>query len=164
MTDIFLGIGGNLGCRKINIDVTIEYISQLIAKPFKISSLYMTEPWGFEHAQYFLNGVIHIKSEISLEDLHKQTLEIEKLMKRIKSKGGYEGRTMDIDILFFGQEVINNEHLHIPHQKLQDRLFVLLPMFEIAPNFLHPIFNQSISEILKNCTDKSKIRKLNYGI
>ena len=163
MFDIYLGVGGNLGSRLQNIDFAIKLITEKIAIPVKISSVYLSEPWGFEHSKYFTNAVVHIKTNKLPEELLKIIAEIECVMKRIRSSGAYEGRTMDIDILFYGNKIIKNHCLEIPHKKLHERLFVLLPMNEISPDFIHPEFNKKIKELLKDCKDNSRIRKIAYG-
>ncbi|MDR2009383.1 MAG: 2-amino-4-hydroxy-6-hydroxymethyldihydropteridine diphosphokinase [Bacteroidales bacterium] len=163
MAVVFLGIGGNLGSRILNIEKTIKLVSEKISIPEKISSLYISEPWGFEHSKYFTNAVIQLNSELSPEQLLRIIKDIETEMKRIKTSDSYEGRTMDIDILFYEEKIVNNDNLQIPHPLLQNRLFVLLPLNEIAPGFIHPALNKSISELLKACKDQSKIRRLCYG-
>lgn len=163
MADVFLGIGGNLGSRKSNIDTAIDLISKRINKPVKISSFYLNEPWGFSHPKYFLNIVLLIKTELSPEQLLFEIKKIESEMKRVKTKDSYEGRPIDIDILFYNNEIISCDNLIIPHPKLHERLFVLVPMNEIFPDLVHPVFKESINALLQKCTDTSQIRKLNYG-
>ncbi len=161
-TEVFLGIGGNLGSRISNIEKTVKLISEKIAEPQKISSIYISEPWGFKHSKYFTNAVVRLETDLTPGRLLLAIKEIEAEMKRIKTKGVYEGRTMDIDILFYGDKVFSETHLQVPHEKLQDRLFVLLPLNEIAPDLEHPVLKKSITRLLENCNDKSKIKKLCY--
>jgi 2-amino-4-hydroxy-6-hydroxymethyldihydropteridine diphosphokinase len=163
MNKVYLGIGGNLGNRLENITKTIQLIEELICKPTRISSIYLSEPWGFVHAKYFTNAVLLLETDISLRELFNISMQIEKKMKRERSVSGYQGRTMDIDILFYGNMAIADQDLIIPHPKVQNRLFVLLPLFEISPQFAHPTLNISITEMIKRCSDTGKIRKINYG-
>ncbi len=164
MIEVYLGIGGNLGNRLENIEKTIILISQKIATPSKVSSIYMSEPWGFEHAKHFTNAVLLIKTDLNPEDIFKRICEIESEMKRVRSTdGNYQGRTMDIDILFYGDQTINTPDLIIPHPRLADRFFVLLPVKEISEDFIHPKSKIHINDLLESCTDSGKIRKLNYG-
>ncbi len=160
MFEVFLGIGGNLGDRFNNIKTAIELISRKIAVPEKISSVYISEPWGFKHKKYFTNAVLMLKTEMSADEVFNIITGIETEMKRQRTGTGYEGRTMDIDILFYGKEIIKTDNLTIPHPKIQERLFVLMPMSEIAKDFIHPIMKKNILELLKNCPDTGKIRIL----
>jgi len=160
---IYLGIGGNLGNRLENINSAINHITKDIVRPDKISSIYLSEPWGFEHAKYFTNAVIALKTDMLAKDILQIVLNIENKMKRIRTSSGYQGRTMDIDILYYGNKVIKTQNLEIPHPKIEDRLFVLLPIKEISPNFCSPISGKHINNLIIECKDKSKIKKLHYG-
>lgn len=162
MFDVYLGIGGNIGNRKGNIDKTINLITEKIGNPEKISSIYLSEPWGFNHSKYFTNSVVMVKTCKSPQNLLLIINEIESLLNRIRTQKTYEGRTMDVDILFYGNKIITNKELQIPHPKLHERLFVLMPLEEIASGFIHPILNKNIDILLKNCNDNSKIRRLYY--
>lgn len=161
MHKVYLGIGGNLGDRLQNIRTAIELISDRIAVPEKTSSVYMSEPWGFEHAKHFTNAVVMLVTEKSVDDIFTITTAIELEMKRVRSKSGYQGRTMDIDILFYGNKIIDTETLTIPHPKVEGRLFVLMPIAEISPEFVHPILKKDMQKLLQDCTDSGKIRILN---
>lgn len=164
MNKVYLGIGGNLGNRIKNIEETISLISRNIAVPIKVSSIYLSEPWGFEHAKYFTNAVLVLESDLCAEEIHKKTSRIERLMKRVRSnKSGYQGRTMDIDILFYGNSIIETKDLIIPHPRMENRFFVLLPLKEISENFIHPKSKLHINELIESCKDSGNIRKLNYG-
>ena len=163
METIYLGIGGNLGNRLENINSAINHITKDIVRPDKISSIYLSEPWGFEHAKYFTNAVIALKTDMLAKDILQIVLNIENKMKRIRTSSGYQGRTMDIDILYYGNKVIKTQNLEIPHPKIEDRLFVLLPIKEISPNFCSPISGKHINNLIIECKDKSKIKKLHYG-
>jgi len=160
MFEVYLGIGGNLGDRLKNISNAIGLISEKIAVPQKISSIYISEPWGFFHKKYFTNAVLMLRSNKSVEEIFKIIGDIEIEMKRQRNGTGYQGRTMDIDILFYGSKIIESETLTVPHPKIYQRLFVLLPMAEIAAQFEHPLLRKNIIELLHECDDKSKIRIL----
>ncbi len=161
MNEVYLGIGGNLGNRLQNIRIAINLISERIALPEKTSSVFMSEPWGFQHAKYFTNAVVKLSTTKSEDEIFKITTGIELEMKRVRSNSGYQGRTMDIDILFYGNKIIESKALAVPHPKIQERLFVLMPMAEIAGDFIHPVFNKTINELLETCPDTGKIRILN---
>ncbi|PLX06793.1 MAG: 2-amino-4-hydroxy-6-hydroxymethyldihydropteridine diphosphokinase [Marinilabiliales bacterium] len=163
MLNIYLGIGGNLGNRLENIRKVITLISERIAVPEKVSPIYLSEPWGFDHAKYFTNAVIKLNTDLLEDDVLKIILEIEKELKRIRTKSGYQGRTMDIDILYFGDKEIKRDNLEIPHPRIKDRLFVLLPLKDIEPSFIDPISKVNIIQMLESCNDKGKIKRLRYG-
>lgn len=157
---VFLGIGGNLGDRLANLRSAINLIGDCIGKIEKVSSVYLSEPWGFKHAKYFTNIVAQVWTALSADETLASALQIEAELKRTRSGNGYEGRTMDIDILFFNDEIIHTEKLIVPHPLICQRLFVLLPMQEIEPDFVHPQTGKTIQELAGLCTDSGKIRKL----
>ena len=157
---VFLGIGGNLGDRLANLRSSIELIGERIGKVEKISSVYLSEPWGFKHAKYFTNIVAKVRTYLSAEETLSTALQIEAELKRTRSGNGYEGRTMDIDILFFNDDIISTERLIVPHPLICQRLFVLLPMQEIEPDYVHPQNGKTMHELTELCTDKGKIRKI----
>lgn len=158
--DLYLGIGGNLGNRLENIGKAIKLISEKIAAPQSVSPIYLSEPWGFNHAKYFTNAILKIDTDLTPTKLLKIILNIESELKRVRSQSGYEGRTMDIDIIYYGDKKINCDNLVVPHPKSKDRLFVLLPLKDIDPNFIDPITGKTIDNMLSECRDKGRIRKL----
>ena len=157
---VFLGIGGNLGDRIANLRSAVKLIGERIGKVEKISSVYLSEPWGFKHAKYFTNIVAKIRTSLSAEETLSTALQIEAELKRTRSGHGYEGRTMDIDILFFNDEIINTEILIVPHPLICQRLFVLLPMQEIEQDFVHPQNGKTMQELAEICADNGKIKKI----
>jgi len=161
---VFLGIGGNLGDRLGNLRCAVELIGDRIGRIEKVSSVYLSEPWGFTHAKYFTNIVAEVYTTFSADEVLTKAFEIESELKRTRSGNGYEGRTMDIDILFYNSEIINTERLAVPHPHICQRLFVLLPMAEIEPNFVHPQNGKEIDELTKICIDNGKIKKLSQKI
>lgn len=142
---------------------TIEKSTHLIEKKIgtieKISTFYESEPWGFDTNEWFINRVVAINTLLSPEELLKQLLAIESLLGRIRNteNKGYSSRTIDLDILFFNHEIIENKNLTIPHPRLHLRKFTLLPLVELYPDFIHPIFNQSLKALLDKCDDSSKV-------
>ncbi len=161
LRNIYLSLGGNLGDRLKNISYAVDLISEYIAEPKLVSSVYMSEPWGFEHAKYFTNIVVKLESNIKCDDLLTNIHRIEAELKRTRlGQVGYQGRTMDIDILYYGNQIIENEKLQIPHPRLYERLFVLLPLKEIETNFYDFSVDKNIDTMLAECKDKSKIRRL----
>ncbi len=157
---VFLGIGGNLGDRLGNLRRAVELIGERIGRIEKVSSVYLSEPWGFKHAKYFTNIVAELYTDLSADEVLTKAFEIEAELKRTRSGRGYEGRTMDIDILFFNNEILNTERLVVPHPHICQRKFVLLPMAEIAADFVHPQNGKTMQKLAETCTDNGRIRKL----
>ena len=153
MNNAILLIGGNLGNRLENIFKTIEYIKERIGIITQSSSIYESEPWGFNAEYCFLNVVVVVKTSLSPESLLEKIHEIEQLMGRTRICNGYASRTMDIDILFFNEDVIDTPTLTVPHPRLHERRFVLLPLVEIMPNKTHPVLQKNIKELLAECSD-----------
>jgi 2-amino-4-hydroxy-6-hydroxymethyldihydropteridine diphosphokinase len=120
------------------------------------SSVYETDPWGKENQDDFLNSVIEIETDLSAENLLKELKHIEKMSGRINNSRWSE-REIDIDLLFYGNEVLVNETINVPHRQIENRKFVLIPLAEIAPEFIHPVFKKTISELLEHTTDKLNV-------
>ena len=158
---IFLSIGTNKGDKISNCKLVTKKI-RLISDVINISSIYKTESWGFS-ADFFLNFVIEIKTNLSAYNLLNKLLKIENEMGRFRTKNikkkQYDSRVIDIDILFFGNEIIRSKELIIPHPKLNYRSFTLIPLCELNPYFVCPISNKTIKDILKNCKDTSFVKK-----
>lgn len=144
---IFLGLGSNLGDRQKNIQMAIEYLKEKIEVE-KISKIVETEPYGYTDQPKFLNCCLMAKTELLPTDLLDFVLGVEEKMGR-KRLFKWGPRNIDIDILFYDAEIINQENLKIPHPELHKREFVLLPLIEIAPNFVHPVFKKTVLELYK---------------
>ncbi len=153
---VFIGIGSNLGDRAGNYR---EAVARLQALPdtrlVRQSSIYETEPIEVRGGGPFLNGVIEIETEIEAPALLTRMQSIERMMgrKRVRgrkprARGPYRPRIIDLDLLFFDKEAIDSRHLQVPHPRLHERRFVLVPMSELAPALIHPKLNHSISELL----------------
>ncbi len=156
---VVLGIGSNLGDRELYLQSAINELSINHCFTVQTSSIYESEPWGFEADSRFYNAVILIETVLNPEELFACLKLIETKLGRIqKSEKRYSSREIDIDILFYDQEVINTLNLQIPHAKLTERRFVLEPMNEILPQFQHPILNQSVNELLRDCSDQSTVK------
>jgi 2-amino-4-hydroxy-6-hydroxymethyldihydropteridine diphosphokinase len=157
---IYLLTGTNLGNRMANLEQAKQSISEEIGTVIGSSSIYESEPWGFTSEHLFLNQVIVAESELNPQEVLVKIGKIETLMGRIRTGKGYSERVIDIDILFYGQDVINLPGLIIPHQHLQDRMFALLPMNEISPDFPHPVLSKTISRLMAECKDKLMVHKI----
>ncbi|MBC8490552.1 MAG: 2-amino-4-hydroxy-6-hydroxymethyldihydropteridine diphosphokinase [Ignavibacteria bacterium] len=157
MTRVYLGLGSNVGDRYKFIIRAIEEIEKiqgvnLISK----SSVYETEPWGNKEQNRFLNSVIEVNSNLEPLKLFRELKRIEKRLGRMKNIKWAE-REIDIDILFYDDDIIRNDTLEIPHHEIEKRRFVLVPLEEIASNFIHPVFNKTILELLESTDDISEV-------
>jgi 2-amino-4-hydroxy-6-hydroxymethyldihydropteridine diphosphokinase len=123
------------------------------------SSLFKTAAWGKVNQADFYNQVVAIKSSLTPEEILTITLDIEMQMGRERIEKWAE-RVIDIDILFYGNDIIDNPNLKVPHPYLHVRRFTLIPLQEILPQFVHPVFNKTIDTLLDNCSDIGKVEKL----
>lgn len=157
----FIGLGSNLGDRKANYFEAIDRIEKLPrTRMVKQSSLYESEPLG-DAKTWFVNAVIEIETESSADELLKKLKAIEKTMGRKRVRGKRWGsRIIDLDILFFDNEVIDKRTLKVPHPELQNRRFVLAPMSELAPQMIHPKLSSTVSELHAGLKDGKKIHLL----
>jgi 2-amino-4-hydroxy-6-hydroxymethyldihydropteridine diphosphokinase len=155
--EIYIGLGSNLGNRLENIRKAIELMKEQGIEIVKESSIYETEPMGYKEQGWFLNSVVKGKTELSPRRVWKRLEKIEKLMGREREiKWG--PRIIDLDILFYGDKILNGKELQIPHSELHKRRFVLVPLEEIAPELVHPVLNKSIRELLGELKDNSEVR------
>jgi 2-amino-4-hydroxy-6-hydroxymethyldihydropteridine diphosphokinase len=148
MVTVFLGLGSNLGDRQQNLAHALEMISHK-AKIERVSAIYETESVGFKEQPLFLNAVCRIATRLSSRNLLSFVKEIEVASGRIISFPNAP-RILDIDILFYGNEIMDSQDLTIPHPLLTQRAFVLIPMAEIAPKLIHPKTGKTISELLSS--------------
>ncbi len=155
-------IGGNMGDRMANLAMAIKLIEEQIGNIELKSSIYETAAWGQTNQPDFLNQALLVNTNMQADELMSKLLSIENLMGRIRTiKLG--PRTIDLDIMYFNNEVISTNLITIPHPKLAERKFVLEPLFEIAPNYLHPILNKTNASLLKDCGDSLAVyKKTNY--
>ncbi len=154
----FIAIGSNLGDRKANYVEAGERIAKLPGtRVVKQSSLYESEPLS-DDKNWFINGVIEVETEYSAPDLLKKLLAIELAMGRKRVKGKRWGsRVIDLDIAFFDSDIIDKRNLKVPHPEVQNRRFVLAPMSELAPQFIHPKLSKTISELLAGLRYPKKV-------
>lgn len=123
------------------------------------SSVYETAAWGNTNQQAFLNEVILVQTKLSPEELMQTLLNIEQQLGRIRTQK-FGPRTIDLDILFYDSLVLKTKLVTIPHPAIQDRRFVLVPLAELSPRKLHPVYRQTIASLLKNCADNLAVKKL----
>lgn len=156
MSIVYLGLGTNIGDKKFNLRQAFIEIELSIGTILESSSFYESEPWGFESENIFLNAVIVVDTNFTPLELLEQLKAIERKMGRIeKNKSGYADRIIDIDILFFNNEVIHSPILTIPHKFLHKRDFVLFPLLEITPDYVHPLLESTIEELANRIENKT---------
>lgn len=156
MESLFLLTGSNIGESEKHLQQAKQLIAERIGVVSKASSIYKTEPWGNKDQQDFLNQVLEVQTELTGKDVLTRILTIEQEMGRNRSQK-WEPRIIDIDILFYGDGVIQTEDLVVPHPLLHERRFTLLPLAEIAPQLIHPVLQKTTEELLKECTDNSLV-------
>lgn len=162
MNTTFLLIGGNLGDRAGHLGKAVELIRQRIGKIENISAIYETAAWGKIDQPDYLNQVVKVSTRLQPQEALKAILAIENDMGRIRKKV-WEPRLIDIDILFYNEDIIREEHLLIPHPHLQDRRFVLVPLAEIAAELVHPVLKATIKELLDKCPDNLRVRRFSFA-
>lgn len=154
---VFLGLGTNLGDREKNLSMAVKRIGEEIGTVTDCSSVYETEPWGFRSENPFLNMVVRVRTSLRPSGLLGRILMIEAQLGRLRSGKVYKSRTMDIDILLYGTDVIRKEDLEIPHPRIAVRRFVLEPLCELAPGMKHPVLKVTFSELLEKCVDECAV-------
>lgn len=165
--NVVLLIGGNQGNRGEMIAKAAGLIDRRIGPIERISSIYETDPWGFEAEQTFFNQALVIGTDLSPERVLDNALSIEAELGRVRKeteptqeKRTYTSRPIDIDLIFYNSEVIDTPRLTIPHPRMPQRRFVLTPLAEIMPDFIHPVSHKRMDELLKTCDDTGSVRKI----
>ena len=158
MNKAYLLIGGNLGNREENLSKAVDLINEQCGNITKTSSLYETAAWGVTEQPLFLNQALEISTSLNAKQLMRKALAIEKTMGRVR-KEKFGPRIIDIDILFYENEVHDLSFLKIPHPELQNRRFVLVPLAEINSEFQHPVLKKTIAELLEECPDNLEVIK-----
>jgi 2-amino-4-hydroxy-6-hydroxymethyldihydropteridine diphosphokinase len=158
LNNIYLLLGSNLKNPEQQLSIARKHIGAEIGEIIKASSLYATAAWGNTNQPDFLNQVIIVHSNFSADFIMETILKIEENMGRVRTQKNAP-REIDIDILFFNNDIINLPELVVPHLLLQERKFVLIPLNEIAPDFKHPILNKTTKELLEICTDSLDVQK-----
>jgi 2-amino-4-hydroxy-6-hydroxymethyldihydropteridine diphosphokinase len=164
MHNIFIGMGSNIGDRRGYIQAALEKISKVPSTiVVKRSSVYETEPVGKKNQPDFLNLVAEIDTNLKPEDLLAELKSVEKMLGRTGIER-WGPREIDIDILYFGSQIVRADEFEIPHAEVAKRRFVLVPLAEIAPNFKDPLRNKSMADLLNECPDSSRVRKTEIAL
>ena len=157
MNLIYLSLGSNLGSRLEYLDEAVKLIQSRIGGIDKVSRYYESEPWGFSSKNHFYNCCLSLFTSLDPVPLMDKLLEIEQDMGRIRIGAAYSDRVIDIDMLFYGDRQLDHPRLKLPHPSIGDRMFVLAPLAEIAPGFIHPVTGMNIREMLQACSDSNKV-------
>jgi 2-amino-4-hydroxy-6-hydroxymethyldihydropteridine diphosphokinase len=156
---IFLLLGTNLGDRSQHLAMARAQIEAKAGQIVRSSAIYQTAAWGKTDQPDFYNQVIEIESILSPDDLLRTTSAIEEAMGRVRTET-WGARTMDIDILLYGDVIVEREQLTIPHPRMNSRRFTLIPLAEIAPEVIHPVEQKTIRELLAICSDTLNVSRL----
>jgi 2-amino-4-hydroxy-6-hydroxymethyldihydropteridine diphosphokinase len=159
MINVFLLLGSNLGKRELYLQKAINLIELDIAPVTKRSAIYLTQSWGKTDEPDYLNQVIEIKTTSNAQEVLDKVLAIEIILGR-QRQVKWGSRTIDIDILFYGDKVINQPGLVVPHPELHKRRFTLVPLAQIAPKFVHPVLKKDISQLKNELIDDLIVKKL----
>lgn len=160
--EVYIILGSNIGDKRSYIEKACVEIEKLIGSIDVYSSFYQTSPWGFESDDEFLNRAIKVETSLNPNKIMSELLDIENGLGRIRdnNKDGYQSRTIDLDILLIDELIINNELLIVPHPRMTERKFVLVPLAEIAGKYIHPIEKKSITYLLSICKDDENVTKV----
>ena len=156
MTEVILHLGTNIGFRDINLELTRIMISNHIGIIKTQSQLYNTAAWGIEEQDDFLNQALICETSLIPQELLSQIHLIEAKMGRQRELR-WGPRIIDIDIIFYGEEIIENPNLKIPHPQLTNRNFVLIPLLDICPDKVHPVHSQTIRQLAEACEDSGEV-------
>ena len=156
MNKVFLQLGSNLGEREQLISSALTNISSQIGTIITQSKIYESTPWRVDGQENYLNQVIEIKTQLPADKILEMVLNIENDLGRVRLEKWGE-RLIDIDIIFFNNDIIESPALCVPHKHMHERNFVLEPLNEIAPEFVHPKYNKTISELFKQSKDTEKV-------
>jgi 2-amino-4-hydroxy-6-hydroxymethyldihydropteridine diphosphokinase len=159
MVTVYIALGTNIGEREDNLRAAIRHLPDVGAHIQRVSSVYETEPVDFLDQDWFLNAVLEAKTELDALDLLRALRLIEARMgsRKAFAKGP---RLIDLDVLLYGTEIIETPELQVPHPRMLDRKFVLVPLAEIAPTLRHPSWKSGVTQFLANTPDRSQVKKL----
>jgi len=164
-SEVLLGLGSNMGDRLSYLSYAVNQLYKEAGEVTARSSVWETEPWGFEAEEHFLNMVVEISTTLDPEALLSVIGSMELRLGRYRRESqGYISRNIDIDILFWGAKIISVPGLMVPHPHIADRRFVLEPLSEIAADFIHPVTGRSVREMLTLCDDRSEVKLFSRAV
>ena len=164
MSNVYILLGSNLGDQLSNLQEACSFLKAKSIKVIASSPLYRTKAWGNVNQDDFLNVILNVETKLDANQLLNELLAIEILMGRVRGQLQWMPRLIDIDILYFNDEIIQLPHLKIPHPYIAERRFTLIPLNDLAPNFIHPKLNLSNNKLLQKCEDKSEVVKTNLTL
>ena len=164
MEKSYVLLGSNMGDRTSILEEARNMIEARCGKIIKMSSLYESEPWGFDAEQNFINQAICVETELSAHELLRELLSIEIELGRDRSRHyeTYVSRPIDLDVIYYGEMINDDRELILPHPRLHLRRFVLEPLCEISSDFIHPVFNVTNKELLDRCEDEGIVVRYSY--
>lgn len=160
MASVGLILGSNLDGKFQYLKSAKELLKCNVGHVLKASSVYVSPPWGYNSSNEYVNQLLLIETDLTPLDLLDKNLLIEKVLGRERFENGYADRTIDIDILFYENQICDTERLVLPHPRLHLRKFCLEPLAEVLSDWEHPKFRVSITQLRKECEDKSDLRKI----
>ena len=158
MNTVYLQLGSNLGEREQLIFDAVQEISEHVGKVNVRSQIYESSPWRVDGQESYLNQLIEVKTLLSAQAILISVLKIENNLGRVRIEKWGE-RLIDIDIIFFNNDIIESPDLCVPHKHMHERNFVLIPLNEIASAFIHPKYNKTVEDLLKQCTDTQLVKE-----
>ena len=162
--EVYIGIGSNLGDKAGNCLRAIDWLDRLAGcEILARSDLFQTEPQGFEDQDWFVNGVVSLETDLPVRALLKAVLHVEKGMGRVR-KRRWDSRVIDLDILLYGEHVIQERDLIVPHPRMHLRRFVLVPLTQLAPNLIHPTLGKTMAQLFRDCPEEGQSVILMKGV
>ena len=156
MNIVYLQLGSNIGERDKMLSISVQAISEDIGRIYMYSKIYESTPWRVDGQENYLNQIVAIQTLFSAQEILDTILKIERKLGRVRIEKWGE-RLIDIDIIFFNNDIIETPNLCIPHKHMHERNFVLEPLMEIAPDLIHPKYNKTVSELFNESKDMEKV-------
>lgn len=158
MNIVFLQLGSNLGNRESLLQNAITEIENRVGRVIEKSKVYESTPWRVEGQENYLNQILKVKTELLADDVLVTILDVEKELGRVRLEKWGE-RLIDIDIIFYNDAIIETPQLCVPHKHMHERMFVLTPLHDIAPDVVHPKYNKTVVELLEQCRDTELVKE-----